>query len=156
MKVPTHLAESKARHSPRFNKDAVTAVLHVFLSPEMNEMNPGRPAPVLRGPSCQVRQTYWQPRPEEASYARLNALAETAERLFKPQRCLDRRSGGVDWAEANAKSQREATLNGLHTGKTSQIQNSEETFMNMLTFSATAFTASVLFACHENQWSILI
>ena len=49
MKVPTHLAESKARHSPRFNKDAVTAVLHVFLSPEMNEMNPERPAPVPSG-----------------------------------------------------------------------------------------------------------
>jgi len=98
-----------------------------------------------------VRQTYWQPRPEEASYARLNALAETAERLFKPQRCLDRSIWGVDWAEANAKSQREATLNGLHTGKISQIQNSGERFMNMLTFSATAFTASVLFACHENH-----
>jgi hypothetical protein len=36
-----------------------------------------------------VRQTYWQPRPEEASYARLNAIAETAERLLNG-RCLDR------------------------------------------------------------------
>ena len=40
----------------------------------------------------QVRQTYWQPRPEEASYARLNAIAETAERLLHG-RCLDRREG---------------------------------------------------------------
>ncbi|CAK9034769.1 unnamed protein product [Durusdinium trenchii] len=35
-----------------------------------------------------VRQTYWQPRPEEASYARLNALAETAQRVLRP-RSLD-------------------------------------------------------------------
>lgn len=55
------------------------------------------PGFVIAG-ACQVRQTYWQPRPEEASYARLNALAETAERIFaKPQRCLDRKWRGVDW-----------------------------------------------------------
>ena len=36
----------------------------------------------------QVRQTYWQPRPEEASYARLNALADTVQRVLL--RCLER------------------------------------------------------------------
>jgi len=51
-----------------------------------------------------VRQTYWQPRPEEASYARLNALAETAERLFKPQRCLDDEFAKAEEAPAVSKN----------------------------------------------------
>eukprot|EP00435_Cladocopium_sp_Y103_P031611 s1802_g8.t1 len=49
-----------------------------------------------------VRQTYWQPRPEEASYARLNAIAETAERVLNG-RCLDRIFGErVPWGSWRA------------------------------------------------------
>lgn len=53
-----------------------------------------------------VRQTYWQPRPEEASYARLNAIAETAERLLNG-RCLD-----DDFAAAEADAESSKIRNG--------------------------------------------